>query len=121
MRELALAFFIALFALVAGTALAQNQTAPASPPGPDFYYYHHGWGWHGMFFHPFGSLLALIILVFIIAMIFRGVRYGWGPYPYGWRHGAPGRSRALEILEERFARGEIDKAEFEDRRRSLGR
>lgn len=31
----------------------------------------------------------------------------------------PGRSRALEVLEERFARGEIDREEFEQRRRAL--
>jgi len=33
--------------------------------------------------------------------------------------GEPGGSRALHILEERYARGEIDQAEFEERRRVL--
>ena len=32
---------------------------------------------------------------------------------------SPSRDRALEILEERFARGEIDHDEFEARRRTL--
>lgn len=31
----------------------------------------------------------------------------------------PGRSNALEILEERYARGEIDRDEFEQKRKEL--
>jgi putative membrane protein len=34
--------------------------------------------------------------------------------------GAPTRSRDLEILEERFARGEIDREEFMQRKADLG-
>ncbi len=33
-------------------------------------------------------------------------------------HAGPG-DRALDVLRERFARGEIDKAEFDERRRAL--
>jgi putative membrane protein len=33
---------------------------------------------------------------------------------------APPADPALQILRERFARGEIDQAEFEERRRALG-
>ena len=37
----------------------------------------------------------------------------------GTQAGIPKKSPAIEILNERFARGEIDKAEFEERRKVL--
>ena len=79
-------------------------------------------GWGGPLF---GLLLFLIFVAVIVwAIMFiareRGVRHGhgqgWGPGP-GYR-GGPGESSsdALKILNERFARGEIDAAEYTERR-----
>lgn len=38
---------------------------------------------------------------------------------YGAPPGPPTSSRALEILNERYARGEINKEEYEERKREL--
>jgi putative membrane protein len=37
-----------------------------------------------------------------------------------FRHASPGARSPLDILKERLARGEIDIAEYEERRRALG-
>jgi putative membrane protein len=79
-----------------------------------------GWGggWYGMIFGPLFMILFLAVLVAVVVLL---VRWLGGPsqgaYP---PHQLPPARTPLDILKERFARGEIDKAEFEDRRRVLG-
>jgi putative membrane protein len=49
------------------------------------------------------------------------VRWLGGSEHSPFRHGpGPGARSSLDILKERLARGEIDVAEFEERRRALG-
>jgi putative membrane protein len=74
-----------------------------------------GWGF-GPIFGPFLMILtlaAVIALVVILVRFFTGSQITTSPY-----HEASGR-KPLDILKERFARGEIDKEEFEERRRIL--
>ena len=78
-----------------------------------------GWGegWYGMFLGP---LFMIIVLALVIAAAVLLVRWLAGPShaiqpPYA----PPGRT-ALDILKERYTRGEIKKEEFEERRRTLG-
>lgn len=55
----------------------------------------------------FAVLLVVGVVVLVRALTDRGAG------------GGSGGSSAMAVLEERFARGEIDREEFEDRRRSL--
>ncbi len=70
-----------------------------------------GWGW--MFLGP---LMMIAVVAAIVAVVVVLVRWLGGGYA-----GAGGRQRtsALDILEERFARGEIDREEFDERKRAL--
>lgn len=76
----------------------------------------HGWndgGWWGI-----GMLgMALFWIVVIVAVIFAvralGDRSRWGGQP------PPPRETPLEILQRRYASGEIDDEEFEEKKRKL--
>ncbi len=117
MKRLGLLLASGAIALAVVPAFAQ-QGPDSGGPGPMYGYGHMwggGWGgfWHpGMVFGPLVMLLALVGIVALIVWLVRG--FGDG----GHRHGGSGR-RALEILEERLARGEIGKEEFEEKRRLL--
>jgi putative membrane protein len=75
-----------------------------------------GMGWHGWFF---GSIMMAILVTALIALIVvLAWRAGGGMHAHP-PHQPPAKT-ALDILKERFARGEIDKTEFEERRRILG-
>ena len=65
------------------------------------------WGW------LFLAVLVVGVVLLVIALV-RGRNGGRAQQP------ATGRSRAREILDERYARGEIDTAEYQDRLEQLG-
>ncbi|CDX56223.1 conserved exported hypothetical protein [Mesorhizobium plurifarium] len=77
-----------------------------------------GGGWYPMIFGPLFMILFLAVLVAVAVILVRGLG---GPWSGLVSPHHPVASRApLDILRERFARGEIDKEEFEERRRALG-
>jgi putative membrane protein len=90
----------------AGPALAQ-QTRPD-------YYGPHMWGMgSGWFMGPIVWLLFIAIAVVVVVLLLRWLGVSGGPAA-----SAPGKT-SLDILKERFAKGEIDKKEFEERRKVL--
>ncbi len=88
----------------------------AQVAGP-YFYGQHMWdsGWHSWFFGPLMMILFLAVAVLLIVLLVRWV----APPSHTAPHHTPIRT-PLDILKERFARGEIDKDEFEERRRILG-
>ena len=102
---------------------AQAQQAYGDCSGPM-----HMWGGWGFawIFPP----LMLFIVIFCVAIFFLGHRLGGGRHHWGtWD--AAGRSQgagahwgdpaysALQILNERFAKGEIQKQEYEEKKSAL--
>ncbi len=77
-----------------------------------------GGGWYAMIFGPLFMILFLAVLVAVAVLLVRGSSGPrTGPV---WPHRSVASRAPLDILRERFARGEIDKEEFEERRRVLG-
>jgi len=74
---------------------------------------HMGW-WMGLGWVWVILLVVLVGVVVLVAVLARG-QTGSAP-----RTPEPGRSNARAILDERYARGEIDTAEYQERLRVLG-
>ena len=70
-----------------------------------------GMGWFGSIFMLIFWGLVIVGLVLLIRWLVHTTRRDTGP--------AQGGSRAMEILKERYARGEIEQEEFEQKKQDL--
>ena len=71
-----------------------------------------GWGWGGMIFGPIMMIVFLVLIVGAVILVLRWAGLVGSPATRSAKN-------ALNILDERFARGEIDKDEYEERKRAL--
>ncbi len=74
-------------------------------------------GWHGWFGGPIMMILFLAIAVAVIFLVVRWL--GGSAHGHSAAPSAPLRQDAIDILKDRFARGEIDKEEFEEKRQLI--
>ena len=105
------------YALLAAAIGLMPLTAQAQTYERSGWGYGGDWGW-GFGHMAFGGLTMLLVWGGIIVLIVLAIRWlGTGSSgASGWH---PPRKSPRQILEERFARGEIDKDEFEERKRLL--
>ncbi len=92
-------------------------TSSLAQPADDWNRWGHmmSWGWGHMMF---GGVMMIVFWGGIILLVVLLVRsFGGRGKPGGLA--APPSATPLDILKERFAKGEIDKKEYDERRKAL--
>tara|TARA_B100000427_G_scaffold325156_2_gene331537 strand:+ start:512 stop:853 length:342 start_codon:yes stop_codon:yes gene_type:complete len=105
---------LGMIGLVFGTSWITPVLADSADKGG--YYYGHpmwsgGWTW-GHMFMGWGMMAAFLIAVIVIVVLLTR-----GSGADGGR--SSDASSALDILNERYARGEIDSAEYQERKKAI--
>jgi len=115
-RNLVIKGLIGLPALMlvfsAETALAQWRGYDNWGMGPGMMGGYGTMGWFGPIFMIAFWILIIVGLVFLIKWLVQSTRKEKESFNYGG-------GRAMDILKERYARGDIDREEFEQRKRDL--
>lgn len=79
-----------------------------------FWHWSYSTPWWGWWWFPFHGLMSLIFIIAIIVLVVSLLRRRHPPYP-----DFAARSQALQILEERYARGEIQREEYLQKKQDL--
>jgi len=104
--------------IAAAVAVAPFAALAAPADGREGYYGHGPMMWDGGWgYMIFGPLTMILVIAAVVAVIVLVVRWLGGPG--GATPSGRGRT-ALDILAERYAKGEIDTKEFEERKKTLG-
>lgn len=69
-----------------------------------------------MWIMPLACMLGMVLIAVILFFVFRGSCCGCGPGP---RQSSGGGQDALDILKNRYARGEITKDQFERMKKDI--
>ncbi len=111
-------------AIMTGVMALGLPSITQAQQGMPYYGYGPGmmWGEGGGWFQMlFGFLMMILFLAIIVALVVFAVRWLGGAEHSPFRHPpAAGHRTALDLLKERLAKGEIDVAEYEERKRALG-
>jgi putative membrane protein len=73
-----------------------------------------GYGGYGYGFGIFHMIIWIVILIAIVALVVWLMRSATGPGM------PPRRSTGLDVLEERYARGEINRDEYLQKKKDIG-
>jgi len=110
-QNVLLLYFIILIVSPFYEAMAQSRQYGGWQMGPGMMGSDLGMGWFGMIFMLAFWVLVVIVLIFLVKWLIQATS--------GKKATPTISNRGLEILKERYARGEIDKAEFDSKKRDL--
>lgn len=111
-----------LYGIPFSAASSDIVLAQTSSPDRGYGHFHgHGMMWGG---GPFGMFLGALFMILVVVAIIAGVVFLMRSFGVAGTSNAAEQSnqsenRALDILRERFAKGEIDAKEYDERKRLL--
>ena len=124
LKKLAVLPLVAFIVIVEPLQAIAQQAAPQPPQDylpPHNYFAHGPWdGYSGHFFWMFPLMIMFFLLICGAIFFFARVMHHWGPPSHTMNRpwGDPTYS-ALQILNERYARGEIQKDEYTEKKAAI--